>query len=628
MSRMGEAQKLSIPQLQQAIQSGSLPPYIGIPLLQDKMKQAQMAKASQQQPQQPPIAQQVMQEAAQHGVEQLPTNLPTEEMAGGGIVAFAGGGLSDEDIPEAYQDQLDEEEDLQAMEAALENQAYANEGVGSIRNAGVGLKPESKGTGIKFESPIPAGGSKGIQDILRSKAEENKLPHELLNKIAGIESGYKSNAANPNSSAKGLFQFTDSTWKAMGGKEGEQFNPEKNAELGAKYVRQNAEGLKRTLGRDPTYGEVYASHMFGLEGAKKLLRQDPDTPMSSAVSAAVLKANPNLQDKSVGQVLSMLNQKTGQGIVSLAKGGEVKHFAEAGLVTGTDNPYALFGDIGASSSDYDKEDYGIAKAIKNELMGVKQPPKKSERAPVGQAGLTYDEMVRGSSRAGTEAELNNATSGMANVNAAPPPAKSDNSVPTTVDPYQKLMEKMEAGEAQSGKQKSIDNYMALLTAGLGMMGGSSQHAMENIGKGALAGVQNLGESRKLAAAEAANRDKTMASLIRGKQLHEIAQQTQGRLAGTSAQALEERQKEFLGKQVMAKENAIRNQILAGMKLDPTQNINDPDIQAKIQRQIAVALQNDPAYNQLHKNFYGFDYSTPSSGGGNVIRYDSSGKQIK
>ena len=125
MSRMGEAQKLSIPQLQKAIQDGTLPPYVGIPLLQDKMKQQQAAQASQQQPQQPPIAQQVMQEASMHdrGVEALPSNLPTEEMYDGGIVAFAGGDLVDDQTVEDYQDQAEEDEDTQNLQAALENSA-------------------------------------------------------------------------------------------------------------------------------------------------------------------------------------------------------------------------------------------------------------------------------------------------------------------------------------------------------------------------------------------------------------------------------------------------------------------------------------------------------------------------
>ena len=147
MSRMGEAQKLSIPQLQKAIQDGTLPPYVGIPLLQDKMKQQQMAKSAQQPQQQPPIAEQVMQEASaiDHGVESLPSNLPTEGMYDGGIVAFASGDLVDDDQTiEDYQDQAEEEEDQDAMQAALENQAAANEGIGSLPN---------KGSGMKFTEP-------------------------------------------------------------------------------------------------------------------------------------------------------------------------------------------------------------------------------------------------------------------------------------------------------------------------------------------------------------------------------------------------------------------------------------------------------------------------------------------
>ena len=322
MSRMADAEKLSIPQLQKSIQDGIIPAYVGVPLLQDKMKQ-QKAKATPQQPAQPPIAQQVMAEASQHGIDSAPSNLPTE-MAGGGIVAFDDGGLSEDDEDDTdnqkqdlamFQRNLaaiagDTGEDLDEDEEMPEGIVAAMPRGKETENRGVGIKPESKG-GI------------GIKDVIAAKAAENKLPPELLNKIAGIESGYKSSAANPNSTAKGLFQFTDSTWKGMGGKQGEQFDPEKNAELGAKFVRQNAEGLKGALGRNPTYGEVYASHFFGLKGAKDLLNMDPKTPMDEAVSAQVLKANPQLRDKTVGQVMAGLNNKMGDGIVSLAGGGVV-----------------------------------------------------------------------------------------------------------------------------------------------------------------------------------------------------------------------------------------------------------------------------------------------------------------
>jgi hypothetical protein len=93
-SRMAMAEKLSVQQLQQAIQSGSLPAYIGIPLIEQKNKEkSQMAAAQQGQQKPPSVASQILQQAEQ-GIDQLPSNLPTEQdevmgMADGGIIAFA-----------------------------------------------------------------------------------------------------------------------------------------------------------------------------------------------------------------------------------------------------------------------------------------------------------------------------------------------------------------------------------------------------------------------------------------------------------------------------------------------------------------------------------------------------------
>jgi hypothetical protein len=96
-ARVAMAQKLSIPQLQQAIKNGTVPAYVGVPLLQDKMRQQQqmaMAQQGQQAQQQPPIAEQIMAEASRGGVDQLPSNLPItdddEDYANGGIIAFSG----------------------------------------------------------------------------------------------------------------------------------------------------------------------------------------------------------------------------------------------------------------------------------------------------------------------------------------------------------------------------------------------------------------------------------------------------------------------------------------------------------------------------------------------------------
>lgn len=89
---MKNAEKLSVQQLQQAVESGTLPAYIGVPLIQEKVKQQQQmqtAAAGQQGPQ-TTVKDQIMQQA---GVAQLPSGLP-EEYADGGIVGFALGGDS------------------------------------------------------------------------------------------------------------------------------------------------------------------------------------------------------------------------------------------------------------------------------------------------------------------------------------------------------------------------------------------------------------------------------------------------------------------------------------------------------------------------------------------------------
>ena len=107
-SRMAMAEKLSIPQLQQAIKAGSVPAYVGIPLLQEKMKLQRAMQAQMGQEPQPEgtIADQIMQEADAEGITRLPSNLPlydVEDMQGaeyarGGIVALAEG----EEVEDPY----------------------------------------------------------------------------------------------------------------------------------------------------------------------------------------------------------------------------------------------------------------------------------------------------------------------------------------------------------------------------------------------------------------------------------------------------------------------------------------------------------------------------------------------
>jgi hypothetical protein len=149
---MAMAEKLSVQQLQQAVQSGSLPAYIGVPLIEQKVKMQKQAAAPQPQAQRP-IAQEVMEEAS--GIAAVPSNLPVSGYNDGGIVAFAEGGDVDEDFDyDAYLEQQEEsdyddiirkyvaEADTAGIEGIPINrtkkveQNYASGGIASFYNGG------------------------------------------------------------------------------------------------------------------------------------------------------------------------------------------------------------------------------------------------------------------------------------------------------------------------------------------------------------------------------------------------------------------------------------------------------------------------------------------------------------
>jgi len=560
MSRMGEAQKLSIPQLQKAIQDGTLPPYVGIPLLQDKMRQQQMAQAKPQQ-QQPPIAQQVMQEASMHdrGVEALPTNLPTEEMYDGGIVAFAGGDLVGDQTVEDYQDQAEEEEDQDAMQAALENQAAANEGIGSLPN---------KGSGMKFTEPVPAGASKGIDaDMARKHNVGNLRPvgFKYEGQIGVSPGGFA------------MFENKEYGIKAL------------NHDIGVK--------LDRGLNTPEKFISVYAPASD---------KNDTSAYIRNVSNALGIKPNqeiPNTPEARMILAQAITRQEGAEKATArFAEGGHIKHFAVGGM---DDNQYSPEGVMVSGSDTTSGDDNVIGNALRS---AVGLPKYQPFEAPKPKATDKSKNKTDTSSTVDTSASTNQASSAPATIQS------STTNAP--VDPYQALMDKLDARESDAKKQKTIDGYMGLLTAGLGMMGGSSPYAMENIGKGALAGVQQYGESQKLAASEMANRDKTMASLIRAKQLGDISQATQGRLNTQFQQA----QSDKVTQQA-------QSNFQQALKMRQAALAKDPTFLGKTEAEQNSLLYSDPVV-QRYAQAAGFDPSLFGGSGGNTIKVDSSGKVIK
>ncbi len=128
-----------------------------------------------------------------------------------------------------------------------------------------------------------------IKTIISDAARRYGVDPDVAIRIATIESRLDPRAQNPKSSAGGLFQFIDSTWKSYGNGKN-KYDAYANADAGARFIRDNMNGLKQSLGRDPTPGEIYLAHQQGLGGAINILR-DPNRLAAEVVGSKAVALN-------------------------------------------------------------------------------------------------------------------------------------------------------------------------------------------------------------------------------------------------------------------------------------------------------------------------------------------------
>ena len=170
--------------------------------------------------------------------------------------------------------------------------AWAQPHLAKLMGAGGGVIP----------NPPPLGGV--FKDIDAGAAMFGVSP-ALMRATAWRESRFKPGAKNPNSSAGGLFQFTDATWNSMVAKYGAlvkmpmgttRFDPKWSAIMAAALTKENSQTITQITGAAPTDGELYAAHFLGAEGAARLMRMNKETPNDIAANyfekAAV--ANPSI----------------------------------------------------------------------------------------------------------------------------------------------------------------------------------------------------------------------------------------------------------------------------------------------------------------------------------------------
>jgi Transglycosylase SLT domain len=122
--------------------------------------------------------------------------------------------------------------------------------------------------------------SSEVDTTIRAAALKEQIDYALLYSVIGSESSFRTEATAGTSSAKGLGQFTASTWSYLTKKvypelkytDKDRTDPAKSATLTAKYLKIIQSDLTTYLGKTPTTGQTYLGYFMGPTGARKFLK--------------------------------------------------------------------------------------------------------------------------------------------------------------------------------------------------------------------------------------------------------------------------------------------------------------------------------------------------------------------
>ena len=384
------------------------------------------------------------------GVAQIP--VPEREYAGGGIIAFEGGGdvndLENEFIAEARE--MDTGPSVQSLYAMLSRLPSRAAGAVSDRLQSFSMPQsytaEKQKAAMQAESQpmMEKRGDHKYEDIVIQEATRQGVDPRLAVHVLYKETGNLSNpeSAKSKSGALGVMQLMPGTAKELGVN---PLDPMENIQGGISYLKK-----------------MYAKY------------QDP------SLAAAAYNAGPGRVDRALRSEggIGNLPRETRNYIVGLASGGEVKHFQYGGSTMGG------FEDLPPDENFVPRPDLTdtIDPATKQKLFsGYGQPSKKTETAkkeiPAPAAPvLTAQEQER--------------------FNRAPKEAERDI--------FAEIMADRKAEREAIKKSAAEDRNLALLAAGLGIMGGTSPYAFTNIGAGGAKGIEALAASKARRGAELSN----------------------------------------------------------------------------------------------------------------------------
>lgn len=194
------------------------------------------------------------------------------------------------------------------------NEATENLKAGRPVNVAHSVKGEEKQKPVNYETmALPS----NAKSIARKAQQEGVNPSVALT-ISHIETGGRFNhtAKNPTSSAHGLFQILDKTWKGQGG--GDRYSIDEQIKQGLKHIKNANASMRKSLGREPVEHEQYLGHLLGPGGAAAVLKADPNAKLIDVVrkydskNANDIVNNNGMSGLTVGQAIGKWQNKWNQ----------------------------------------------------------------------------------------------------------------------------------------------------------------------------------------------------------------------------------------------------------------------------------------------------------------------------
>lgn len=173
------------------------------------------------------------------------------------------------------------------------------------------VKGEDKQKPINYDTMALPTNAKTIA----RKAQQAGIPPNVALTIAHIETGgsFSHTAKNPTSTAHGLFQVLDKSWKNLGG--GDRSNIDEQIRIGFKHMKQAESHIKKSIGRELQPHEHYLGHLLGPGGASAVLKADPNAKLIDVVrkydpkNANDIVKNNAMEGMTVGQAIGKWRNK-------------------------------------------------------------------------------------------------------------------------------------------------------------------------------------------------------------------------------------------------------------------------------------------------------------------------------